>query len=522
MNTNVKTGWICFFLPAMVSLAMKFSLLQADAQTPPDATPAPAADQPATPVTAPPNIPPNSPLAQVARLTQAGVDPSVILTYITNSTSAFNLDSDRIIYLSNLGAPSSLITAMMERDRQVQQQLASQAANLPPLQTGGTSASSADSTAGDATQTSVPPVPVTVDYFYDALAPYGSWVVVNGYGRCWRPTVCIYNSGWQPYCDHGQWVYSDCGWYWNSDYAWGATFHYGRWFRNPTFGWCWYPDTLWAPSWVTWRYSNNYCGWAPLPPHTTYQAGVGMVYNGRSVSVGFDFGLNANCFTFVTAQHFCDPHPRNYRVAPTQVTQIYNQTTVINNFNVNNRLLVNHGIALENIAAVNRAPIHPVPVREINHRYANGAGRPFFDRSRHDGVPAQNYFSSPNPHGTAPPAAPPLNHYQQPNHSISTAAIPPGATPASAAAGYRSAHAVAPAYWQQTGTPRMVTSTHPTGWQNAPDNHLTPAASHEPSASSPHQNYHATSPPAAPAYSAAPAPGAPGGNHGANQSWPGH
>ena len=91
------------------------------------------------------------------------------------------------------------------------------------------------------------------------------------------------------------------------DYAWGATFHYGRWFRNASVGWCWYPDTVWAPSWVTWRYSNNYCGWAPLPPRTACQAGVGIVYNGSGVSVGFNFGLGASCFTFVPTAIFLQP-----------------------------------------------------------------------------------------------------------------------------------------------------------------------------------------------------------------------
>ena len=156
------------------------------------------------------------------------------------------------------------------------------------------------------------------------------------------------------------------------DYAWGATFHYGRWFHDTGNGWCWYPDTVWAPSWVTWRYSNNYCGWAPLPPRTTFQAGVGIVYNGGGVSVGFSFGLGASCFTFVPTQHFCDPHPRNYCVAPAQVTQVYNNTTVINNYNVNNHTIVNHGIALQNIAAVTRTPIQPVPVHEINSMVAHG------------------------------------------------------------------------------------------------------------------------------------------------------
>ena len=79
---------------------------------------------PATPVVPPPNIVPGSPYAEVVRLTQAGVDESIVTTYVQNSTSLFNLDSDKIIYLSNLGAPNSLVTAMMQRDQQLQQQFA--------------------------------------------------------------------------------------------------------------------------------------------------------------------------------------------------------------------------------------------------------------------------------------------------------------------------------------------------------------------------------------------------------------
>ena len=31
-------------------------------------------------------------------------------------------------------------------------------------------------------------------------------------------------------------------------------------------GWFWIPGDEWAPAWVDWRYSNDYVGWAPLPP----------------------------------------------------------------------------------------------------------------------------------------------------------------------------------------------------------------------------------------------------------------
>ena len=91
---------------AMATLAtIVWPLESADAQTPsapsfatntPPAFVAP--DNQSTPVTPPPNIFPTSPLAQVVRLTQAGVDQSVIMAYVTNSSSTFNLDSDKIIY----------------------------------------------------------------------------------------------------------------------------------------------------------------------------------------------------------------------------------------------------------------------------------------------------------------------------------------------------------------------------------------------------------------------------------------
>jgi hypothetical protein len=325
--------------------------------SPAQAQPAPPPPDSATESSAlPPNIYPTSPLAQVVRLTQAGVDESIIMTYVTNSGSTFNLDSDKIIYLKDIGLPNEVVTAMMQRDQQLQQQMAA-SAYQPPAQP----APATDTT--DQPETAPPPQPVeqpaevTVNYFYDTLAPYGTWVDVDGYGRCWRPSVVVYNPGWQPYCDHGHWVYTDCGWYWFSDYSWGwAPFHYGRWFQHSRWGWCWTPDTVWGPSWVTWRYSNDYCGWAPLPPRAVYREGVGFFYNGLAVSVGFDFGLSWNCFAFVPIGHFCDPHPRRYCVAPAQVTQIYNHTTVINNFNGHGHNLPTGGL-IRNTSPP--SPIHP-------------------------------------------------------------------------------------------------------------------------------------------------------------------
>lgn len=91
--------------------------------------------------------------------------------------------------------------------------------------------------------------------FYGPLSPYGSWVEVSQYGRCWRPYTV------------GHWEWTDCGWYWVSEEPWAwATYHYGDWTFDPAYGWIWVPGTEWAPAWVVWREAPDYIGWAPCKP----------------------------------------------------------------------------------------------------------------------------------------------------------------------------------------------------------------------------------------------------------------
>jgi Family of unknown function (DUF6600) len=319
-----------------------------------------ASDDSMTSGTLPSDVAPNSPLAQVIRLAQSGVDASVILSYVNNSSSPFNLTSDQIIYLKDLGLPNDVVTAMIQRDQQL----------------GAAENTATVTTSESDEQTEVPaqPADVTQNYFYDTLSPYGGWVNIEGYGLCWRPTIVVYDSSWQPYCDHGHWIYTDSGWYWVSDYSWGATaFHYGRWFHNPRYGWCWWPDTTWAPSWVTWRYANDYCGWAPLPPHTIYQPGVGIVYNGVVVGAGFNFGIAVNFFTFVPTRNFCDSHPRHYRVTSAQAAEIYRHSTIIHDFNFKNHAIVNDGISPQHITAASGVQIHPVRIETTTASPGHGA-----------------------------------------------------------------------------------------------------------------------------------------------------
>jgi len=110
---------------------------------------------------------------------------------------------------------------------------------------------------------------VDIDVFYEALAPYGRWFEHAVWGTVWQPTV---DPGWRPYT-RGMWLYSDAeGWYWDAEEPWGwGPFHYGRWLFDAG-AWIWLPDTEWGPAWVAWRISDDYAGWAPLPPQAVWGA----------------------------------------------------------------------------------------------------------------------------------------------------------------------------------------------------------------------------------------------------------
>jgi hypothetical protein len=112
------------------------------------------------------------------------------------------------------------------------------------------------------------------DVFYDRLQSDGQWFNDSTYGSVWQPTIASSDTNWRPYTD-GHWVYSDRGWTWisNENFGW-ATYHYGRWARLSDKGWVWVPGSTWAPAWVSWRESDDYVGWAPLPPEAQSRQNV--------------------------------------------------------------------------------------------------------------------------------------------------------------------------------------------------------------------------------------------------------
>ncbi|HET9951317.1 MAG TPA: cell envelope integrity protein TolA [Candidatus Eisenbacteria bacterium] len=118
--------------------------------------------------------------------------------------------------------------------------------------------------------------PAEIGFYFDDLAPYGTWIDVDTYGWVWCPLDTP--VGWRPYTV-GYWAYSDDGWLWVSEDPWGwIPYHYGRWTWARDYGWFWVPGDVWAPAWVAWRYGPGWVGWAPLPPDVYWRPGVGLMY----------------------------------------------------------------------------------------------------------------------------------------------------------------------------------------------------------------------------------------------------
>ena len=328
--------------------------------------------------------------AEIAKMASAGVDASVMQAYIASSVNTYRLSAEEIVYLNDLGVSSEVMSAMIRHDQQIRGASVQGAVAASPAtpasggsvwndgQTANTSNVWQETAAAPVpeaeVQTTVPPPPqeevpaqVTVNYFYDSLSPYGTWVDVDGYGRCWRPTVVVTSPGWRPYVHGGRWVWTDAGWYWYSDYSWGwAPFHYGRWFLHARLGWCWVPGTVWGPSWVSWRYNDGYCGWAPLPPAASYYPSVGFTYYGRSCGTSFSFGLTWDYFTFVSYNRFYGRHYDRYCTPRHETARIYNNTTVINNVIVgDNNTIINQGISPDRISRVTRSEIPRATVHEL-------------------------------------------------------------------------------------------------------------------------------------------------------------
>jgi len=307
--------------------------------------------------------------SEVVKLSQAHQSDDVIMGYLKNSGASYALSADEIIYLNNQGVSQRVIAGLQSSAG------APAIANAPAVPPPATVPPPGTVPAPPSGPPGGGPAP---DYntFHSELAADGTWVDVPGYGPCWRPAILTANPDWRPYYDGGHWVYTDDGWFWQSDYPWGeATFHYGRWTLNPRYGWVWLPGYNWGPSWVCWRHSDGYLGWAPLPPEAVFQVGVGLSFHGR-VGVDLDFGLGAGFFSFVGYDHFWEHDFRRWVVPRDRVGIIFRGSRLENGFRIANGRFINEGPGRDRIALLTHhdVRVERVAVHDFGHDRGFGAG----------------------------------------------------------------------------------------------------------------------------------------------------
>ncbi len=166
---------------------------------------------------------------------------------------------------------------------------------------------------------------VSFDVFYNSLGDQGDWYNTPEYGYVWQPSIAYQNDKWRPYSD-GYWAQTDDGWTWVSyeNFGW-ATYHYGRWTNLEGTGWVWVPGYDWGPGWVSWRTSDEYVGWAPLPPKPVSNGGgssVSIDYNTVEPEQGYDdsvdqqYDIGPANYCFVETRSFGAPVLREVILPP--------------------------------------------------------------------------------------------------------------------------------------------------------------------------------------------------------------
>ena len=322
----------------------------------------------------------------VVKLAQSGASEEVQIAYVQSQMVPRAPTAEEVVHLSDIGLSDQVVETMIrasERGMLTSPTLEDQSAgeqlvgSVPPppsavappvVQSESTTVESQTVVVEQPVYVEQPLVvqqPVVVERYYAELNPYGTWLTVPDYGNCWRPTAAVVDTSWRPYHHRGRWLYSDLGWYWQSDYSWGhIPFHYGRWANHRSHGWIWVPGNTWAPAWVSWRRSSTYCGWAPLPPAARYSHG--FHYSGGGIHAHLEFGLGFADYCYVPLRHLHSAHPYRHSVHRDRVRDIHGRTEVINQHIVNNgTLIINQGVPVADVELASRTNVPRTRVQSV-------------------------------------------------------------------------------------------------------------------------------------------------------------
>ena len=208
-----------------------------------------------------------------------------------------------------------------------------------------------------------------VGFFHTALSPYGEWLELEAGFHVWKPRHL--HAGWRPYL-YGRWAWTDYGWYWVSSEPFGwAVFHYGRWFYDDYYGWVWVPDRIWGPSWVEWRYDDDYIGWAPLPPYASFSFSIGIRFTTHWMAP-------VQYWSFVRHRHFTSPNVLREVVPVDYTRRLIRTTRSAGRYEVEGDRIINRGVERSFIERRGYTRIDRVDVRDATER----GERIIRDRSR--------------------------------------------------------------------------------------------------------------------------------------------
>lgn len=197
---------------------------------------------------------------------------------------------------------------------------------------------------------------VSISVFHEQLTPYGRWVVAGSIGSVWVPRV---SAGWAPYVD-GEWVYTDYGWTWISYDPWGdVPCHYGAWAWADPYGWVWAPGTVWAPAWVTWAFTDDFIGWAPIPP--TFALTV-TGYAGAPVVVA------QTRYVFVPTRSFVGARISTVRLPAERNATIFPRAVKATAYKVSDGIVRTQGLPRSRVEKVTAKKIEPVPIARTQTR----------------------------------------------------------------------------------------------------------------------------------------------------------
>ena len=205
-------------------------------------------------------------------------------------------------------------------------------------------------------------------YFYAELSPYGSWMELNTGVTVWRPAGI--SSDWQPYSE-GQWAWTNDGWYWDSYEPFGyVTYHYGRWYYDDYYGWIWVPDNEWAPSWVEWRYDDDYIGWAPLPPYASFSIHIGIHFTSSYYTPYYHW-------RFLKYRYMCDPYGYKNYESRAFVNRLFSRTKYRTNYGYSSGRVLNRGVDVDYIRRRSGRSIKERKIDRSNYAsdFRNGKNR---------------------------------------------------------------------------------------------------------------------------------------------------